>query len=400
MANYKNMRDSGVKWIGYAPSHWEILSARKSFVQSFEKGNTTPILLSASQKYGMCPQENLEGTVKVSEKVNLQDFKTVHKNDFVISLRSFQGGFERSDFEGVCSPAYQVFRAVRNYNNDYLKWLFKNSMFIEEINSITLGIREGKNIKYEDFTKVLLPVPPLAEQTAIAKYLDKVCAQIDDIIEETKKSAEDYKKLRLSAISEAVTGGLDKNAEMKDSGVEWIGKVPKGWKITRIKNVIKIENGSDPKNEGKIPVYGSGSESFKTCGEYKEGPTVLLGRKGATLHIPHYIEGRYWNVDTAFNTIVINDLIDLKYFYYLSFCFDYNSYMSQTTLPSMTQSNYSAMNIPYPPMNEQKAIAEYLDKKCAAIDEIIAEKENLITDLELYKKSLIYETVTGKRKAV
>ena len=89
--------------------------------------------------------------------------------------------------------------------------------------------------------------------------------------------------------------------KMKDSGIEWIGEIPEGWEIAKAKYFIDISHGSDPKIQGFIPVYGSGSESFKTCGEYKEGPAVLIGRKGATLHIPHYIEGKYWNVDTAFD---------------------------------------------------------------------------------------------------
>ena len=170
---YSKMKDSGMKWIGDIPKHWGTCRAKKSFMQSNERGNVTPVLLSASQKYGMCPQTDLEGVVKVSEKVNLQDFKTVHKNDFVISLRSFQGGFERSDYEGVCSPAYQVFRMVNNFDNNYLKWLFKSTMFIDEMNSLTVGIREGKKIKYDDFANSVLPVPPLTEQKAIASYLDE-----------------------------------------------------------------------------------------------------------------------------------------------------------------------------------------------------------------------------------
>ena len=186
---------------------------------------------------------------------------------------------------------------------------------------------------------------------------------------------------------------------MKDSGIEWIGKIPKYWEVTKVKHYVKIENGKDPKTEGDIPVYGSGAESFKTCGEYKIGPTVLLGRKGATLHIPHYIEGKYWNVDTAFN-IIPNNKIFLRYFYFLACCFDYKYYISQTTLPGMTQTNYGNIYIPFPEKEEQQQIADYLDKKVAEIDNLIAKKESLINEMEEYKKSLIYECVTGKKEIV
>lgn len=180
--------------------------------------------------------------------------------------------------------------------------------------------------------------------------------------------------------------------EMKESGIEWIGEIPKNWKVTKVKHYIKIENGKDPKTEGDIPVYGSGSESFKTCGEYKIGPTVLLGRKG-TLNIPHYIEGKYWNVDTAFNTIP-NTKISLRYFYFLACCFDYKYYISQTTLPGMTQTNYGNIYIPFPEKKEQQQIAEYLDKKVADIDLIIEKTKTTIEDYKKYKQSIITEAVT------
>ena len=144
-------------------------------------------------------------------------------------------------------------------------------------------------------------------------------------------------------------------------------------------------------------VYGSGAESFKTCGEYKEGPAVLIGRKGATLHIPHYIEGKYWNVDTAFDVKAKNNF-SLPYYYYLATSFDYKFYISQTTLPGMTQGNYYNMFLPFPAFPEQEEIVDYLDAKCAEIDKLIAKKEQLVKELENYKKSLIYEVVTGKRK--
>ena len=220
------------------------------------------------------------------------------------------------------------------------------------------------------------------------------------IMMDAKASIEEYKAWKASIIYEVVTKGLDPNVEMKDSGVNWIGNTPLGWAILSAKCVVYINHGSDPKTEGNIPVYGSGANSFRTCGEFKEGPAVLVGRKGATLHIPHYIEGKYWNVDTAFDVKPLNESILLKYYYYLATCFDYKYYMSQTTLPSMTQTSYNSMKIPVPHRTEQQAIVEFLDNKSAAIDLLIDEKVALITDLEAYKKSLIFEVVTGKRKVV
>lgn len=180
---------------------------------------------------------------------------------------------------------------------------------------------------------------------------------------------------------------------MKDSGIEWIGEIPEGWEIAKAKYFIDISHGSDPKTQGFIPVYGSGSESFKTCGEYKEGPAVLIGRKGATLHIPHYIEGKYWNVDTAFDVKSKSHCI-LKFYYYLAACFDYKYYISQTTLPGMTQSNYYNMFLPVPSLSKQFQIATYLDAHGAAFDFLISKVRSSIEEYKKLKQAVITQAVT------
>lgn len=181
--------------------------------------------------------------------------------------------------------------------------------------------------------------------------------------------------------------------EMKDSGVRWIGKIPTKWTIAKAKNCVEIQNGSDPKTEGSIPVYGSGSMSFKTCGEYKEGPSVLIGRKGATLHIPHYISSKFWNVDTAFN-VYSKSIFDLKYYFYCAHVFDYTLYMSQTTLPSMTQTAYENMFLPLPTKEEQYAIANQLDQICSKIDTVLEKTRASIEEYKKLKQAVITQAVT------
>lgn len=180
--------------------------------------------------------------------------------------------------------------------------------------------------------------------------------------------------------------------EMKDSHVVWMGKIPACWKVIPVKYVVNIGNGSGPKKEGLTPVYGSGNASFKTCGEHKEGPAVLLGRKG-TVNIPQYIEGKYWNVDTAFDAKPVDDY-NLKLFYYSAICFDYDNYSTQTALPSMTQSTYNNFRVPLPSSDEQNRIVNYLDSKCSEIDAISADIQKEIEILEQYKRSVITEAVT------
>lgn len=180
--------------------------------------------------------------------------------------------------------------------------------------------------------------------------------------------------------------------EMKDSGVSWIGNIPANWITLPAKHCVSISHGSDPKTTGDIPVYGSGNDIVKTCGEFKKGPCVLIGRKGS-IDSPKYIEGRYWNVDTAFD-VKPKDSFNLRYYYYQSICFDYKVMIKQTTLPSMTSSQYNNMFIAKPPIDEQQKIVSYLDSKCSQIDEAIRRQESIIGKLKEYRQSVIMEAVT------
>lgn len=238
----REMKDSGIEWIGQIPTGWELRRAKTLFMQRNSKGNEIEVLLSPTQKYGVVPQSQLEGVVQVKEDTDLQMFKTVHKGDFVISLRSFQGGFEYSLYEGVCSPAYQVFHPTSPICDTYYRYLFKSQSFISKMNNLTVGIREGKNIQYVDFANSQIPVPPLAEQERIAAFLDAECAEIDAVLEKTRASIEEYKKLKQAVITQAVTKGVRGDRPMKDSGIEWIGEIPAEWDVVRIKNLFDYRN--------------------------------------------------------------------------------------------------------------------------------------------------------------
>ncbi len=200
------MKDSGIPWVGKVPNAWEIDKIKYWFAATNTRGNSCLQLLAATQKYGMYPQARLEGVVQVAEKTDLNTFKTVHVDDFVISLRSFQGGIERSDYEGVCSPAYQTFHAIREIDTHYFKHFFKSRGFIAAINALTVGIREGKTINYSDVREMKIPVPPLPEQRRIAEYLDGVTAKIDEMIAKRKAEMERLESLKRSIICECVTG--------------------------------------------------------------------------------------------------------------------------------------------------------------------------------------------------
>ena len=178
----------------------------------------------------------------------------------------------------------------------------------------------------------------------------------------------------------------------KPSGIDWLGEIPSHWNCAKLKYFVEISNGSDPKTDGDTPVYGTGEEPFKTCGEYKDGPTVLLGRKG-TIDTPHWIDGHYWNVDTAFDTKAKSGY-QLRFFWYIANSLNMDRYKSTTAVPSMTQSAYDNMYLPVPSEEEQEAIAGYLDEVSGLIDALMAEKSRQVEELRSYRTSLISETVT------
>lgn len=181
--------------------------------------------------------------------------------------------------------------------------------------------------------------------------------------------------------------------EMKDSGVEWLGEVPAGWGVVPVKRVAVLKHGSDPKTAGDTPVYGSGQSAFKTCGEFKEGPSVLLGRKG-TLNCPQYVEGRFWNVDTAFDVSMRSGDMALKYFFYAISSVDIGDLSTNTAKPSMTQGAWCSVKLPNPPIDEQRRIADFLDEKCVEIDRAVSAAEQSIEEYKAYKNSIVFQAVT------
>ncbi len=207
-----NMKDSGVEWAAKVPEHWSIIRGKYIFAQRNDRGNNTNLqLLSPTQKFGVIPQalyEELTGmsAVKLKEDTNLSALKTIHKGDYCISLRSFQGGFEYSEYEGVVSPAYQVFYPVIPIADGYFKYMFKERGFIEKMNSYTLSLRDGKNIAFSDFGNSYIPVPPLEEQAAISEYLEHIKIEIDSIIDDKQKQLSTLEEYKKSVIYEYVTG--------------------------------------------------------------------------------------------------------------------------------------------------------------------------------------------------
>lgn len=418
----REMKDSGIEWVGKIPKEWGLRRAKTLFTQRNSKGNEIEVLLSPTQKYGVVPQSQLEGVVQVKEDTDLQMFKTVHKGDFVISLRSFQGGFEYSLYEGVCSPAYQVFYPTSPICDTYYRYLFKSQSFISKMNNLTVGIREGKNIQYVDFANSQIPVPPLAEQERIAAFLDAECAEIDTVLEKTRASIEEYKKLKQAVITQAVTKGIRGDRPMKDSGIEWIGDIPAEWdkdKVIRVFSVIG--SGTTPKSsdenlfDGNTPWIQSGDingenlfvtkncvsnsaiDSYSALRVY-QAPYLVVAMYGASVG-----NLSLSMIDACVNQaccVLKKPTINLKFSFYIFKAV--KDYLARKAVgggqPNISQETIKQLWLPIPSADEQIEISNYLDEKCRSVDALIAKKQQYLTEIENYKKSLIYEYVTGKKE--
>ena len=206
------MKDEGMEWLGEYPAHWKHYRGKYIFKQRNDRGNLIELqLLSPTQNYGVIPQnkyEELSGmsAVKLNEGINLSLLKTIHKGDFCISLRSFQGGFEYSLYEGVVSPAYQVFYPTKGIYDGYYKYLFKEKSFIAVMNSYTLSLRDGKNIAFKDFGNTEIPYPPIKEQKQIARFLDEKCLEIEALLQDKQSQIDTLESYKKSIIFEYVTG--------------------------------------------------------------------------------------------------------------------------------------------------------------------------------------------------
>ncbi len=425
----KKMKDSGVEWIGEIPEDWEVQNLKSILEERNEMNNPikTESILSLTNDRGVIPYSE-KGDIGNKSKEDLTKYKLVYPNDIVVnSMNVIIGSVGLSDYFGATSPVYYMLYP-RNYKDSvkYYTYLFQTKEFQSKLVGYGNGIMEHRmRIPMMNLNKVHLPYPDSLEQKSIADFLDEKTQEIDNIISKTKKAIEEYKKYKQSLITETVTKGLDKNVQMKDSEIEWIGKIPEHWDATKLKNVTsKLTDGahiSPDTNEGKYYFvstvdinngmidFNNALKTSKESYEYmvrtgcKPNIEDLLMSKDGTIGKMALVREEN-NFVVASSLLIIssntNSIIEYIYYYLMSKVGEnqIESYHKGSGLRRISIINTGNILITVPPLQEQKAIASYLDQKCSQIDQIISTKEKLLTEMEAYKKSLIYETVTGKRE--
>lgn len=390
------LKESNIEWLGKIPKNWKLmhnkylLKKKKSIISKYNNEKILSLTMNG------VIERDLTAGGKMPSSFN--GYQKLEKGNLLLCLFDIDVtprcvGIIPTN--GITSPAYSQF--ILNKGKANLKYYYYYFLMLDNQKTLVHLSKNLRNtLSEQEFGNLISLCPPLKEQKQIADFLDKKVSQIDDISKKIQQEITDLEKYRKSIITKAVTKGLNPNVPMKDSGIPWIGKIPQKWELEKARFSIKISNGADPiEDSGPTPVYGSGKNSFRTTTSYKEGPAVLLGRKGSISN-PIWVKGHYWNVDTAFDA-KSNGKINLKYYYYCSICFDYGFYTTQTALPSMTQAEYYNMHLPFPNLKEQDAIVKFLDKKEKQINNILTKKKILLKRFNQYKQSIIYEYVTGKK---
>nr|WP_315540730.1 restriction endonuclease subunit S [uncultured Haemophilus sp.] len=411
-----------MEWLGEVPSHWEVKKMKFLFKDTSIKNKPDETLLSVTQNRGVIPRDWLEERT-VMPSGSLETFKFIEKYDFAISLRSFEGGLEICHHDGIISPAYTVLKYNKKLlNNGYYKYLFKCQKFISEMQTSIVGIREGKNISYEELKYSFLPIPQTIEQQKIAQFLDDKTAKIDQAVDLAEKQIALLKEHKQILIQNAVTRGLNPDVPLKDSGVEWIGQMPEHWEVKKLKFEAHITLGkmlcTEYKRGFHLKPYlkskniqwlnvdtSSIDEMYFSSYElalYKleKGDLILSegGEVGKTCMWNNELDECY--IQNSAHKVRLYKKNNNKYFLYLFFSCGhlgvFDSIVNRVSIAHLTKDKLENMKFIFPTLAEQTVIADYLDKQTAKIDQAIALKTAHIEKLKEYKSVLINDVVTGK----
>ena len=416
MRRYDSYKDSDVAWIGEIPEHWDTIKMKYLFSERSEKGFPDEPILCSTQKYGVIPQSMYENRVVVVNK-GLEGLKLVEHGDFVISLRSFQGGIEYAHYRGIISAAYTILKLVMadKLNEDYVRFLFKSIPFIGLLQTCVTGIREGQNINYSILRKSEIPVPPLDEQQNIVEFLDEKTAKIDTYIQEKEKEICSLEELKQSEIAFAVTHGIKHDVSMKDNGIAWIGEIPEHWDTIKMKYLFSERSekgfpdepilcstqkyGVIPQSmyENRVVVVNKGLEGLKLV-EHGDFVISLRSFQGGIEY------AHYRGIISAAYTILKLVMADKLNEDYVRFLFKSIPFIGllQTCVTGIREGqniNYSILRkseIPVPPLDEQQQIVEYIQQKTVQIDTYISDVKRLIDSLKEYRHRLICDAVTGR----
>lgn len=418
------MKNTQIEWIGNIPDDWDVKPISTCFKERNEKVSDYEWEPLSVTKQGIVKQ------LETAAKSDAHDArKKVCKNDFVINSRSDRKqSCGVSPYDGSVS-LINIVLENRKLNPKFVNYLLKNYGFAEEFYRYGSGIvADLWSTNYQKMKKIMIPIPPKEKQQKIAVFLDKKILEIDNIIEKTKETIKDYKKYKKSIITQSVTKGLNENVNMKKTSIEWIDSIPQHWDDMRLKNKLYVRARlgwkglkADEYVEEGYPLLSAfnivnskldfSDVNYINKFRYDESPEIkltvndiLLVKDGAGIGKCAIVEKlpQECTVNGSIALLTCDNGLNSKYLYYYFLSEIFQQYIDRLKdgmgVPHLFQRDIKMIYLAVPPKEEQDNIVKYLDKKCNEIDKLIINKEKIIEELEQYKKSLIYEYVTGKKE--
>lgn len=427
------MKETNIQWLGTIPEHWTIEKIKYVLKERIEKNNPirSRFILSLTAKQGVIPYDQKEGGGN-KPKDDVSAYRLAYPGDIVMnSMNILSGSVGLSKYFGCVSPVYYM---LRPYNEEYdvrfFNYIFSSTAFQKSLYGLGNGImiKESSNgklntirmrIPMDKFGGLMIPVAPVDEQRKISDYLDKKCSEIDELISKVNEQISVLNDLRESIIDEAVTKGINSNTDYKESNIEWAGKIPAHWQTIPSKYLFSERN--VPKHDGDEMLTSSVKYGIITQEEYRERESFNLVAATKELDKWKHVEP----YDYIISLMSFKSGLEMSLrkgcitWHYVTIraskeiCYDYYKWLFKSCNyilalrgtcnyirngQDLRFSNFSKVSLIIPPIEEQEAIAKYLDKKCAEIDQIIEDKNAQLEILETYKKSLIYEYVTGKKE--
>lgn len=412
----REMKDSGFDWLKEIPKDWKLIRIKNLIANVYNvKKKFKEVDVLSLGVNGVVIKENLNFGMNPT---NYDDHNIVKKGQYVICLRDLDGPLlcGISKYEGCLSALYYIFDFNKHVNKYFFNYIMKTTDYTRFIDAFSYGMRHSYN--FLQFGNLKIPFPDLIEQKFIVEFLDKRCAEIDGITKDLQEQIETLENYKKSVITEAVTKGLNPNVEMKNSGISYVGKIPNGWDIRPVyyffnegkkrnygckeNNLLSLSYGNIIRkdinsNGGLLPA------SFSTYNIVERNdiiirPTDLQNDKHS---LRTGLVNEHGIITSAYIDLVPKKKVNSSYYHYLLHSYDvmkvfYN--MGNGVRQGLNYSEFSKLLVLQPSFEEQKEIANYLDKKCAEIEEIIKNKKEQLETIEEYKKSLIYEYVTGKKE--
>ena len=424
MNRYEKYKDSGIPWIGEIPQDWEVNMLSRLFNEHKQKNIDLKETNLLSLSYGKIIRKDIntnEGLLPQS----FDGYNILSEGDIVFRLtdlqndkRSLRTGLVKE--VGIITSAYVAIRNRTNLDSSYFHYLFHSYDLCKVFYGLGDGVRQGMN--FADLKGMPIIIPKLQEQRAIADFLDVKCAEVDELVALQEQMIDELKAYKQSVITEAVTKGLNPDVPLKDSGIEWIGQMPTHWGICMIKNLFKTISGATPKTD--YAPFWDGDIIWITPADYKtEDRTISKGRRNITTEgvnscgttiVP--VESIIFSKRAPIGLVAINKVplctnqgciscipnkksyAQFYYFLISVLSAQFELLGSGTTFKEISASSFESFKLIIPPLEEQQQIADYLDQKCAEIDEMTSIKQKKIGQLKEYKKSIIYEYVTGKKQ--